>query len=80
MLLISELEQWINKEESSALDMAEKLSSSSDEFDKLFDRNKQQHQSVEEMKEEVAGSGKRQRQDRQEAILTEIEMAIDAVH
>jgi hypothetical protein len=37
---LNELEQWINKEENSALDMAEKLSSSSDEFDKLFDRNK----------------------------------------
>lgn len=60
--------------------MAEKLSSSSDEFDKLFDRSKQPHQSVEEMKEEAAGPGKRQKQDRQEAILTEIEMAIDAVH
>jgi hemerythrin-like domain-containing protein len=43
LLLINELEQWINKEDSSALDMAEKLSSSSDEFDKLFDKNKQQH-------------------------------------
>lgn len=37
VLLINELEQWLNKEESSALDMAEKLSSSSDEFDKLFE-------------------------------------------
>lgn len=41
--------------------MAEKLSSSSDEFDKLFDRSKQQHQNVEEMKEEVVGAGKRQK-------------------
>lgn len=37
VLLIGELEQWLNKEEASALDMAEKLSSSSDEFDKLFE-------------------------------------------
>lgn len=37
VLLINELEQWLNKEEASALDMAEKLSSSSDEFDKLFE-------------------------------------------
>jgi hypothetical protein len=35
---LSELEQWMNKEENSALDMAEKLSSSSDEFDRLFDK------------------------------------------
>lgn len=37
VLLIGELEQWLNKEEASALDMAERLSSSSDEFDKLFE-------------------------------------------
>lgn len=37
VLLLNELEQWLNKDEASALDMAEKLSSSSDEFDKLFE-------------------------------------------